>query len=71
MKLAPKSIEISTTGGVAKITINLTPPSIVIEAAAQIALKSQGDLSLTAKNITIGDDQTLLTTIKGKMVLIN
>jgi uncharacterized protein involved in type VI secretion and phage assembly len=71
VKLAPKSIEISATGGVAKVTINLTPPSVVIEAAAQIQLKTQGELTLLGKKITIGDDQTLMTSIQGKLVKIN
>jgi uncharacterized protein involved in type VI secretion and phage assembly len=71
VKLDPKTIEISTTGGVAKVTITLAPPGITIEAAASVEIKSQGQISLSAKKIDIGDDTTALTTIKGQMVLIN
>jgi len=69
--LEPKKIEISAGLGTAKITLNLTPPSVSIEAVANVEVKSQGNLTLSGKNINIGDALTAKVTIQGGMVFIN
>lgn len=65
-------IEISTTGGSVKVTLDLKSQKVSIDAA-QIIIGGEKTvtLQLSAKNIEIGDGKTLKTSIQGKMVNIN
>jgi len=67
--LDPKKIEISTTGGQVKITLDMTTQAITIEALNSITLSAQASLTLEAGEISIKSKGR--TTISGAMVMIN
>src|SRR5258706_1178490 len=69
--LEPQKIEISTTGGSVKITLDLKTQAVNIQGLAKVDISTKGTLSLTGTNIQIGDATTVKTTIMGKMVMIN
>ena len=67
-----KKIEISTTKGMAKISLDLASGTVSIDAP-QIEIGSAKTLSLTlsAKKIQIGSTTTISTTVQGQKVFIN
>ncbi|HEY0365455.1 MAG TPA: phage baseplate assembly protein V [Pyrinomonadaceae bacterium] len=70
--LNKEKIEISITGGTAKITLDLKSQTISIDAPKiEIGSAKTLSLSLTAKNISLGDATTAKTSVQGKMVMIN
>ena len=67
--LDPEKIEVSTTSGSVKITLDLSTQSVAIEAPNEIKLKALKSIKLEAAKIDIQGTDT--TTIKGGMVNIN
>ena len=67
--LDPKKIEISTTGGQVKITLDMTTQAVTIEALNSITLSAKASLKLEAGTIEINGKA--LTKITGKPVMIN
>lgn len=67
--LDPKKIEISTTGGKVKITLDMTTQAITIEALNSITLSAKASLKLEAGTIEINGKA--MTKITGKPVMIN
>ncbi len=67
-----QKIEISTTGGTVKVSLDLKTQTVSIDAP-QIEIGSTKTLSLTlsAKSIQIGSATTISTTVQGQMVFIN
>jgi uncharacterized protein involved in type VI secretion and phage assembly len=67
-----QKIEISTTGGTVKVTLDLKTQTLSIDAP-QIKVGGDKTLSLTlsAKSIQIGSATTISTTVQGKSVFIN
>ena len=70
--LNKEKIELSTTGGTVKITLDLKTQKVSIDALQiEIGGTKTVSLSLKAKNIEIGDALTAKTSVQGKMVTIN
>ncbi|MBN1657594.1 MAG: hypothetical protein JXA93_04285 [Anaerolineae bacterium] len=70
--LDPDKVEIQTTGGSVKITLDLKQLALKITAPNSIELSAGASIKLSAASIEIGDlVKTTSTTIKGKMVTIN
>jgi uncharacterized protein involved in type VI secretion and phage assembly len=67
--LDKEKIEISTTGGQVKVTLDFTKQAITIQALSSIEIKAVGTLKLSAAKVEIaGKTQT---TITGGIVMIN
>lgn len=70
--LDPDKIEIQSTGGTIKITLDLKQQALTITALNSIELNAGVSIKLNAARIEIGDMvKTMTTTIKGKQVMIN
>jgi hypothetical protein len=69
--LDPDKIEIQTTGGTIKITMDLKQQSLTLTALNSIELSAVNSIKLSASRIEIGDSWTQTTTILGKAVNIN
>ena len=69
VRLSPEKIEIVTTGGTLKITLDLAQQSISIEAPVSLNLTAQGSIKLQAANVEING--TAMTKITGGVVMIN
>jgi phage baseplate assembly protein gpV len=67
--LDPTKIELSTTGGLVAITLDVLTQSISIKGLLSIELKAEGEISLSAAKVSINGE--ILTDIKGGMVTIN
>jgi uncharacterized protein involved in type VI secretion and phage assembly len=67
--LDPQKIEISTTGGSMKITLDVKTQSVSIEAPVSISINSKGTLKLAGTFVEINGKVS--TKIKGKVVSIN
>jgi hypothetical protein len=67
--LDPTKIELSATGGLVAITLDVLTQSISIKGLLRIELKAEGEISLSAAKVSINGE--ILTDIKGGMVTIN
>lgn len=72
ISIDPFKIEISNKPGTLSIVLDNESQSIEIKAAKNIELNAIGSIKLNAGSIEIGDmAKTVVTTIKGKQVMIN